>query len=528
MRQPAWPLSGFEALSLLYSNSMRFFRKVLPWLIVALAIALALYIPDIGPEKYTSLDILFANEAKRQANAGFSVAIAQNGRIIYRQSFGKDGKGQPISDDTPMYLGPSSEILSGALLYAMTLQKKVSLDVNIKEYLPDLPPFSVKSLRQVEALDKTIAPSAQSDAALLTLRMLASHTVDLNNPALARFASQISGLEAGEFNPEQFIRSRIANRGTTRSRLVYRIVGLAMEKAGNASFNELLQSNLLIPLGMHATTADPESLQGIAVGAGFFFGLSFPYSSQVPEIAAPADGIVTTAHDIAKFLAYITSPPARGIPALPASSVTNLYQPLLPGGDTGFGWRIAESSGNRSVYQGGSIEGFSSRVVIWPERNTGIAILSSQGGVIQSNIVLPLLASAAEKVLFEGASPRLFPLERLMVIAGIAALVFIISLFLQTATSHSWARVFLEHQEGSTSFFARNFALFRTVAGIAARGFLLVAAPLFIGKVVGRQLVYHDLLVMDPGAASFFIILFAAGIIRNLARIAWVVHLKRG
>lgn len=507
---------------------MRLFRKILPWLIVALTIALALYIPDIGPEKYTNLETLFSNEAKRQANAGFSVAVAQNGRIIYQQSFGKDGSGQLISYDTPMYLGPSSEILSGALLYSMAIQKKLSLDVDVKEYLPDLPPFSVRSLRQVEAMDKAAAVSAQPEANPITLRMLASHTVNLNDPALARFASQVSGLEAGEFNPEQFIRSRIANRGTTRSRLVYRIIGLAMEKAGNASFNELLESNILIPLGMHATTADPESLRGIAVGAGFFFGLSFPYSSQVPEIAAPADGIVTTANDIAKFLAYITSPPARGIPALPASSVTALYQPLLPGGDTGFGWRIADYSGNRSVYQGGSIEGFSSRVVIWPERNTGIAILSSQGGVIQSNIVLPLLATAAEKVLFEGSSPRLFPLERLMVIAAIASMVFILSLFLQTATAHSWARVFLEHQEGSTSFLARNFVLIRTVSGIAARGFAVVAAPLFIGKVVGRNLVYHDLLVMDPGAASFFIILFAAGIIRNLARITWIFHLKRG
>lgn len=192
---------------------MRLFRKILPWLIVALTIALALYIPDIGPEKYTNLETLFSNEAKRQANAGFSVAVAQNGRIIYQQSFGKDGSGQLISYDTPMYLGPSSEILSGALLYSMAIQKKLSLDVDVKEYLPDLPPFSVRSLRQVEAMDKAAAVSAQPEANPITLRMLASHTVNLNDPALARFASQVSGLEAGEFNPEQFIRSRIANRG---------------------------------------------------------------------------------------------------------------------------------------------------------------------------------------------------------------------------------------------------------------------------------------------------------------------------
>lgn len=507
---------------------MRWLRKLLPWLIIAASIAVSVYIPELGPERYTDLATLFKHERGRQANAGFSVAVCRNGSIIYQESFGKDGSGQPLAKDTPMYLGPSSEILSGALLYSLSLQKVISLDEDIRTYLPGLPLFSRNSLRTAAAIENPTLSEDKLSSEFITVRQLASQSVNLNSVVLKEFGTKISGLEAGELNPEQFIKSRLASSGSTRSRLVYRILGSAMENVTKTSFDELLQSRILIPLGMHGTTSKPDSLQGVAVGSGLFFGLSFPYDSRVPDIAAPADGIVTTAEDIAKFLSYITAPPRKGIASLPPSSVAGLYQPLLPDGDTGFGWRISEEKGNRIVFQGGSVEGFSSRVVIWPERNVGIAILSAQGGVIQSNIVLPLLTSAAEKVLFTGSSPRPFPVSRMLVIVGIVLLVYLISLFWQASTSSSWTKALIDQQETGHVGFFQKFAVIRTAAGIIVRAGLLVAAPYLVGKIVGRPLVYHDLLIMEPGGAAFFIVVMIAAILRNISRLVWIVHMRHG
>jgi serine-type D-Ala-D-Ala carboxypeptidase/endopeptidase len=506
---------------------MRWIRRLIPWLIIAASFAVIVYIPDLGPERYVDLAAMFKHERLRQANSGLSVAVCKNGSVIYRESFGHDGFGQALAKDTPMYLGPSSEILSGALLYSLSLQHKIILDKDILTYLPKLPLYKeiqLKAAEKIEQLGQDQVPELEEP---ITVRQLASHSVPLNKQILKEFGSKISGLEAGELDPEQFLRSRLYG-GLTRSRLVYRVLGSAMENAGRASFDELLQSQLLIPLGMHATTSKPDSLQGVAVGSGLFFGLSFPYESRVPIIAAPADGIVTTVEDISKFLAYITAPPRLGIATLPSSSVAGLYQPLLPGGNAGFGWRIIEKDGNRLVFQGGSVEGFSSRVVIWPERNVGIAILSAQGGVIQSNIVLPLLASAAEKILFTGSSPRLFPFSRVLFLAGITCLVYLLSIFLQTVTSLSWTKAMIDRQETSHSDFYRHLILFRTVLGITARAVLLIAAPLLVGRFVGRSLEYHDLLTMEPGISAFFILAATAGILRNLTRLMWCFHLKRG
>ena len=503
---------------------MRLFRKLIPWIVIALSLAVIIYLPDIGPERYTDFATMFRHERSRQANAGYSVAICRNGSVIYQESFGHDGSGQPLAKDTPMYLGPSSEILSGALLYSLVLQKSLSLDDDIRMYLPELP---VSKIRNIKIDPEAKAPPADQGEAI-TLRQLASHSLNLSDQALKHFGSRISGLEAGEFDPEKYLKSRFQPGTTVRSRLTYRILGIVMENAEGMSFDELLQSRLLIPMEMHGTTARPDSLQGVATGSGLFFGLSFPYDSTVPYIAAPADGIVSTSEDIAKFLSYITAPPKRGIKTLPPSSVAGLYQPLLPGGDTGFGWRILTKEGDRLVFQGGSVEGFSSRMVIWPERNAAIAILSAQGGFVQSNIVLPLLTSAAEKMLFTGSSPRLFPISRILFIIGISLTVYVISLLLQTATALSWTKTLRDRRETSRRDTFQNLVLLRTFAGLALRAAFLISAPLLLGQLIGKPLVYHDLLAVEPGGSTLFIIAMLAGIMRNAARMLWFVHLERG
>lgn len=504
---------------------MRWLRRLIPWSIIFLVLGVLIYLPDRGPERYTDLSTLFRNESRRLANSGFSVVITKNGRTWFMESFGHDGQGNPLAKDTPMYLGPSSEILSGALLRSLEIERSLKLDDELGMYLPELPihgPLSIKDVMKTD--DLAVQPP---DEPPVTLRRLAAHSVDLSSRELAAFRSRISGLEAGELDPEGFLKSHLSDEASPRSRLAYRILGTAMEVASGKRFDELLETRLLIPLGMHGTTARPDSLRGVATGSGFFFSLSFPYSSNVPYIAAPADGIVSTIEDIGKFLAYITSPPSIGISALRPSSVAGLYQPLMKGGSTGYGWRIIDRSGDRLIFQGGSILGFSSRIVIWPERRTSIAILSAQGGAVQSNLVLPLLSDSAEKLLFSGSAPRLFPYGRVFIVIGVAMLVYVVSLNLQTATAHSWARQLMDRSESGKSGRLKTLIFARTVWGLLFRAALLFAAPLLAGRFVGQSLDLYGLMRIEPGIIAMFIITTLSGMARNITRIIWIGRLER-
>jgi CubicO group peptidase (beta-lactamase class C family) len=484
---------------------MRWLRRLIPYLIIIAATALIIYLPDRGPEKYSSLSELFKNELQRQMNTGISVVVTRNGRVVYKDFLGNDGLGTPLAEDSPMYLGPGSEIFTGALLFSLASTGSLDLDTGIDRYLPNL-----------------------FDEGSMTIRQLAAHSLPLDDKALEAFQAPSFGIEAGELDPQGYFKARIESRSQARSRLVYRVLGQAIENAGGSPFDELLQERVLIPLGMHGTTSKPDSIQGGAIGSGLFFGLSFPYESRVATIAAPADGIVTTAGDLGRFLSYISSPPRNGVPSLPRSRLPELFMPLLQGGDTGYGWRLAMANGKSYAYQGGSVVGFSSRVVVWPEQRASVAILSSQGGIIQSNVVLPLLTAAAEDILFEGSTERLPPLGRIMVLAGVASFVYLTSIFLQTAWSFSWARALRDRRETSKGNLLYSLILLRTAAGTLFRGALLAIAPIVASRIVGRTLIYHDLLTMEPGITAMLIVACLIGILRNLARLIWFYYLERG
>ena len=500
---------------------MRWFRRLIPYIVTLAAAAIVIYLPDLGPERYAGYDELFERERTRQMTTGFSVTIVQSGKLLYQKTFGTDGLKQPLDKDTPMYLGPSSEVISGALLSSLALTGEIDLDRDLSSYLP----------KQPDTVPATIAGVPQTGAeAGITLRQLASYSTSIDQPAFREYKARTLGLEAGELNPELLIQSRMAKARVPRSRLVYRILGSVMEAATGTSFDELLQSRILIPLGMHGTTSRPDSLQGVAIGSGLFFGLSFPYESRVPSIAAPADGIVTTAGDMGKFLDYITASASERLETAGVLrlSVSSLHEPLLPKGDQGFGWRIPTRQGRtKLVYQGGSVEGFCSRIVLWPEENAGMAILCSQGGAIQSNVVLPLLTQSSEDILFGGSAPRLLPLGRILVLLGIAILVYLLSIFFQTVTAFSWSKALLDRKETSRGDFYLGAVLARTVLGVLVRVAAMAAMPLLVGFIVGSALEYHDLLVMEPGLTSFLLFVLIVGCLRNVVRLVWYDHLSR-
>ncbi|PKL05936.1 MAG: hypothetical protein CVV53_06880, partial [Spirochaetae bacterium HGW-Spirochaetae-9] len=106
--------------------------------------------------------------------------------------------------------------------------------------------------------------------------------------------------------------------------------------------------------------------------------------------------------------------------------------------------------------------------------------------------------------------------------------VYVISLLLQTATAFSWTKTLRDRRETSRRDTFQNFVLIRTFAGIALRAGFLISAPFLISRLIGKPLVYHDLLAVEPGGSTFFLLAMLAGIMRNTARLLWFVHLERG
>jgi D-alanyl-D-alanine carboxypeptidase len=81
----------------------------------------------------TKLDSLFNNLAANDLQAG-SVAVAQNGKIIYQRSFGKDQ-----TPATEYRIGSITKVFTAVLVYQLIDQKKLSLKDTLNKYFPQLP-----------------------------------------------------------------------------------------------------------------------------------------------------------------------------------------------------------------------------------------------------------------------------------------------------------------------------------------------------------------------------------------------------
>ena len=87
---------------------MKFLKKLLPFAVILAAALLLLYLPDIGPERYTDLAAFFRTELKRQGFSGYTVAVVKDGSVLYVDAFGTDGQGEALTVDTPMAIGSLS------------------------------------------------------------------------------------------------------------------------------------------------------------------------------------------------------------------------------------------------------------------------------------------------------------------------------------------------------------------------------------------------------------------------------------
>ena len=79
---------------------MKVLKRIAPFVVIAAAALLLLYLPDIAPEHYSDLATFFRVEMLRQGYSGFSVAAVADGSVLYVDGFGKDGWGRKIGSDT--------------------------------------------------------------------------------------------------------------------------------------------------------------------------------------------------------------------------------------------------------------------------------------------------------------------------------------------------------------------------------------------------------------------------------------------
>ena len=184
------------------------------------------------------VDALFA-EWDKPGSPGAAVAIVKNGLVMYQKGYGSANLEYdiPITSSTIFHVGSVSKQFTAFAITVLAHEGKLSLDDDIRQYLPELPAFGVP----------------------ITIRHLMHHTSGLRDEVFllamagwrlddvitkAHILKLVRSQRELNFRPGE--KYRYSNTG-------YTLLAEIVERVSGKSFREWTATNIFEPLGMTST-----------------------------------------------------------------------------------------------------------------------------------------------------------------------------------------------------------------------------------------------------------------------------------
>lgn len=201
-----------------------------------------------GPADFTSLTATIEAERAKTSAVGCTVSIRHRGVVAFRRAFGtRVDSAVPLVPTTTMRIASISKVLTAVTLLRLAEAKKLTLETKVIAVLPG---FALSG-----------APSTAAD---ITVRHLLNHTSGIgdgyadeskadpkDSGMLARYVTSVVPTYLLQFPP---------GRTYDYTNVGYDVAGAVAEKVGGVSFETLVQTEVLAPLGMKRTFADPAKI----------------------------------------------------------------------------------------------------------------------------------------------------------------------------------------------------------------------------------------------------------------------------
>lgn len=315
------------------------------------------------------------NAMKEHAPSGFSMAVIVEGEVILSKGYGvaNEEANMVMSSESLMPLGTLTQSFTSTLLGCGKEKGWFEWDQPIISHLPNF------RLADVQMTYKT------------TLRDLMCHRTGLPSYDLLWVGSTLTRDEMLEkmhlLQPTEEFRAHYQNHNVMMLPLA-----AILEKHSTVSFEQLMQSTLLQPIGMTDSTFTPPK-EKMALGYEFQDGALRLVKHPDLTPVRPSLGLFSTLTDMTKWLQFqITTGKVKEASLLKKETLQELHtgQMVLhakkgsyPNSNTiinrvvGLGWFSESYQGHYHVHHEAHIDGYSHVVSFLPFDNIGIVILSN-------------------------------------------------------------------------------------------------------------------------------------------------------
>ena len=300
---------------------------------------------------------------------GAVVGVIKGGKLTFVKGYGSADLtySMPFTPETPTNIGSSSKQFTGFALALLASRGKLSLDDDVRKYIPELKDFGKK----------------------ITVRHLLSHTTGYREFINTLIIEGRQVLEGDYIAPDEAI--KVINRQPTLqnepgaefnyNNSAFSLASMVVERVSGRPFAEFMREEVFLPLGMTKTwvRADPGQIVpgrsiGYIAGEGGFREVRDLHASQ------GAGGINTTPGDVAKWFSNFKTGKLGGpavIKEMTTSFVLNNGKPS----NYGYGVFLDSTRGLRRWQHGGNDVAHSSTFVYYPDLDAGYVVFSNYQGV---------------------------------------------------------------------------------------------------------------------------------------------------
>jgi len=325
------------------------------------------------------LDDYVAATVKEWDIPGLAIAVVKDGQPVLVKGYGvtKLGTSEAVGPDTVFDIASLTKSFTAAAIATLVDEGKLDWDKPIRAYLP-----------AVEFADPYLTAN-------VTLRDLLSHRTGLRNNA-APFR--------GHLTRPQIVAlfKRLQTSEPFRARWVYSNIGYALAgevaaAATGSSWEKLVTSRILEPLGLKRTTASFNALPpggNVAVGHVVVDGMqrAVPRGSERLSTAA-AGAVQSSARDLATWMVFqLGDGTFRGKRVISVDAMAEMHAPqvyvptkqafrtsrsLQRSAAYGFGWQVWDYHGHHLLWHTGNGDGQVASMILLPDANLGIAVVTN-------------------------------------------------------------------------------------------------------------------------------------------------------
>lgn len=328
-----------------------------------------------------------------------AAAVVADGRVVWEAAFGvaDADADRPATTRTIYRVGSISKTLTAMTLMRLVAARVIALDEPVSTWVPEV--------EGVAGRPAGVRP--------ITFRDLASHTSGLEREPSSSLAAR------GRL--QRWDRKVVASIPVTETRAApgeaylysnigYGILGLALERAAGAPFEDLVAEHVLAPLDMNSSFYSVPGRERGRLAAGYVNLDDGTVDPRVPRAEhrgrgykVPNEGLYSTVGDLARLVLALVGDSAHAL--LDDDARAAMLRDQTPGAGEragyGIGLQLTRLGGTLLAGHSGTVAGYTSYLVFDPDRDIGVVILRNYNvgatnlAAEGQRVVLDLIGSSA-------------------------------------------------------------------------------------------------------------------------------------